>query len=252
MRRDVEMHDPPSVVRQHQQHVQGLKADRGHGEEVHGDHGLDVILQEGPPGLRRWLPASRHVLAHTSLADVDAEFEQFTVAAWRSPQWVLAAHLADQFSDMFRDFRSSRLPASSFPSPEQAEALAVPSNHSLRFDDDQRRTPVAPNSGQPRPQQPVRRGQLGTFHRTLQNGELMPECQHLDLKSCSTPDAIPCSLHHSGQRIRWEQEAKEAQLSIYQVDPNLRERVWLGSPSTAPTSGTFGIVNAEQSAPRRV
>jgi len=33
---------------------------------------------------------------------------------------------------------------------------------------------------------------------------------------------------------------------------NAMNRVWLGSPSTAPTSGTFGIVNAEQSAPRRV
>jgi hypothetical protein len=33
---------------------------------------------------------------------------------------------------------------------------------------------------------------------------------------------------------------------------NAMNRVWLGSPSTTPTSGSFGIVNAEQSAPRRV
>jgi hypothetical protein len=33
---------------------------------------------------------------------------------------------------------------------------------------------------------------------------------------------------------------------------NALNRVWLGGPSTSPTSGTFGIINAEQSAPRRV
>ncbi|MBZ5581009.1 MAG: TonB-dependent receptor [Acidobacteriia bacterium] len=33
---------------------------------------------------------------------------------------------------------------------------------------------------------------------------------------------------------------------------NALNRVWLGSPTTSPTSGSFGIINAEQSAPRRV
>ncbi len=33
---------------------------------------------------------------------------------------------------------------------------------------------------------------------------------------------------------------------------NALNRVWLGGPSTSPTSGSFGIINAEQSAPRRV
>ena len=52
---------------------------------------------QGFSTLRRWLAASRHILANTGLADVDAELEQFAVDARLSPQRIVAAHLADQF-----------------------------------------------------------------------------------------------------------------------------------------------------------
>jgi Recombinase/Resolvase, N terminal domain len=57
---------------------------------------LDVILQEGPPGLRRRLPTAYNVLAHAGLADIDAEFEQFAMDAGRAPERILAAHLPNQ------------------------------------------------------------------------------------------------------------------------------------------------------------
>ena len=79
-----EMHDPPAVVSQNQEHIQDLKPDRRHCEEVDGHQGLDVILKEGPPGLRRRLPLPDHVLGDAGLSDVDAEFEQFAVDAGRS------------------------------------------------------------------------------------------------------------------------------------------------------------------------
>src|SRR5882757_9124964 len=63
MRGHVEMHDPPSVVSQHQEYVQDLKPKRRHGKEVDRNHGLDVVLKERPPGLRRWLPVAYDVLA---------------------------------------------------------------------------------------------------------------------------------------------------------------------------------------------
>jgi hypothetical protein len=59
-----------------------------------------VILQEGPPGLRRRLAASHHIFAHAGFADVDAEFEEFSVDARRFPKGVVAAHLADQFASL--------------------------------------------------------------------------------------------------------------------------------------------------------
>jgi hypothetical protein len=142
---DLEMHNAPAVVCQNQEHVQDLKSDCWHAEKVHRHHALDVILEEGPPGLRWRLPATYHVLAHARLAEVDAEFEQFSVDARRAPQRIFAAHSADQFSNLFRDRRSSRVAVTNLPGPEQPEALAVPGNDGFRLDDDQGRSPIVPN-----------------------------------------------------------------------------------------------------------
>src|SRR5260370_13654525 len=95
---DVEMHDPSSVVSHNQEYVQDLKPDRRHSEEVNGHHSLDVILKEGPPVLRRRLPLAYDVLAHASLADINAELEQFTVDSGYAPEPILAAHLPNQLA----------------------------------------------------------------------------------------------------------------------------------------------------------
>jgi len=71
-------------VSQDQEYVQQLKANGRHREEVDRYHRLEVILQEGPPGLRRWLAASHHILADAGLADVDAQLKQFPVDARRA------------------------------------------------------------------------------------------------------------------------------------------------------------------------
>src|SRR5208337_1380342 len=38
-----------------------------------------MISEKRPPSLRWWLPAADHVLAHTRLADVDAELQKLAV-----------------------------------------------------------------------------------------------------------------------------------------------------------------------------
>src|SRR5262245_53761328 len=82
----IEMDNPPSIVSQHQEHVQDLETNRRHGEEIDRDHALDVILQEGLPGLRGWIAPAYEVLAHAGFADVDAQLEQFPMDAWRTPE----------------------------------------------------------------------------------------------------------------------------------------------------------------------
>src|SRR5215471_4769483 len=72
----VEMEDASAVVSQNQEHVKHLKSDGRHGKEVDRDHALDVILQEGLPGLRGWIAPAYEVLAHAGFADVDAKLEQ--------------------------------------------------------------------------------------------------------------------------------------------------------------------------------
>src|SRR5271165_7583700 len=103
----IEVQNATPVVSQYQKHVKNLETDGGHREEVDGDHLLEVVLQESAPGLRRRLAAAHPVFAHTALTDVDAEFEQFTVDAGRTPPGILPAHLTDQVSDLARNERPS-------------------------------------------------------------------------------------------------------------------------------------------------
>ena len=81
MRCDIEVDHPTPVMGQHQEHVQHLETDRGHGKEVDGHQVVDVIVEEGAPRLRGRLTLPRHVLGHAGLADFDAQFEQFSVDA---------------------------------------------------------------------------------------------------------------------------------------------------------------------------
>jgi hypothetical protein len=61
-----------------------------------------------------------------------------------SPEWVLPTHAASEPADFTGDRRSSGLAVTTFPGPEQAKCLPMPSNHGVGFDDDERSAPVTP------------------------------------------------------------------------------------------------------------
>jgi len=91
----------PPLMRQHEEHIQDLKPNGRHREEVNRDEVLEVILEERAPDLGGWFSAAHQVLAHAGLADVDAELEQFPVDARRAPAGILAAHVADQGANLW-------------------------------------------------------------------------------------------------------------------------------------------------------
>src|SRR5215831_328922 len=156
--------------------MEHLKADRGHCEEVDRNQGLDVIVQERTPSLRRWSAAPDHVLGHAGLADFDAQLEQLTVDARSAPQWILPTHPADQIPNLAGNHRPSDLAPANLPGPEQAKSLAMPGDHRLRLDDGQRRAPLSPDPGENNPQQPVCWGQLWSLlGGALQNTNLMAQ-----------------------------------------------------------------------------
>lgn len=150
---------------------------------------------------------AHHVFAHAAFPDVDAEFEQFTVDAGCTPGGVFTAHPADQVADFTRKRGSSQLAPPNLPHPEEAKALAVPGNDRLGLYDGQRRATVAPDAGQPGPQQTVQGSQLGAAVscRTLKNADLVPERQVLQLKgSARTQDRI-----QSGKECRKKNEHQQ-------------------------------------------
>ena len=112
MLRDAEMQDTPAIVAHDKEAVEDTKADRGHGEEVHGRNRFPVIPKKGAPALgwlgipRNWL----HPAGDASLGYLEAQHEQFAVNARRAPGRVLRHHTEDQLPN----FRRQLFPADLF------------------------------------------------------------------------------------------------------------------------------------------
>src|ERR1700737_4156156 len=150
--RHLEVKNATTVMGQYQKHIKNLETNRGHSEEVYGDHLRDVIFQESAPALGRRLATAHHVFTDAALTEVDAEFEQLAVYARCAATRVLPAHPADQIPELARNDRWPRVAAAHLPGPEQAKAGAMPSHDSLWLDDGERRTPISPEAGQTDPQ----------------------------------------------------------------------------------------------------
>ena len=144
-----------------------------------------MIFQEGPPGLGWRLSAADHVLAHAGFPDIDAQLPQFAVDAGCTPQRIVAAHRADQVTDLGGNGRSARLAAADLPGPEELKSFAVPGNHGLGFYDRERRPPAAPHPGERHPEEAVRHRQLRPFGAALQDSDLMAESDVLKLQGCT-------------------------------------------------------------------
>jgi len=182
----IEVQDAAPVMGQQQKHIENLETNGRHGKEVDGDQLLGMILQEGAPSLRRRFAGAHHVFAHAALRDSDSKLEQLPVDAGCAPTRILAAHSADEISDLAGNCRSSRLAKSDFPGPEETKALAMPGNDGLGLNDSQRGAPVAPHARHPDPEEAVYRSQPGTFSRgTLRHADLLPQGEVLQLEGCA-------------------------------------------------------------------
>ena len=139
-----------------------------------------VIVQKRSPGLRRWFLSADHVLGHRLLGHIVTQRGQFGYDPRCAPGGVLPGHAANQLTDFAFDRRSSRFPSSGFPSPIQLESLAVPPEFRFRLNDDERRSPVRPESRQPNPEDPISWTQIRAFDRLLEHRHLLSQCQVLD------------------------------------------------------------------------
>ena len=93
------MDDPRSMVTKNDHGIQQLKRrdrDREHVDRGDGGH---LVPQEAALSRGGSVTAPREVPADSSLADVDAELEQFAVDARRAPERIGATHLTDQGPD---------------------------------------------------------------------------------------------------------------------------------------------------------
>ena len=73
MLRHPEVENAPTVVCQHQEQLQDLKSDRRYCEKVDGHHVPDVVIEERPPRLGRWLSVTEHLLGNRGFGNLNAE-----------------------------------------------------------------------------------------------------------------------------------------------------------------------------------
>jgi hypothetical protein len=86
MRRDVEVNNPATLVRENDENVENTKGEGRDGEEIDGGKLFGVVFQKRSPGLRGRFGKSDHVLSDGCLGDIDTEFEQLTVNSRCSPE----------------------------------------------------------------------------------------------------------------------------------------------------------------------
>jgi hypothetical protein len=92
---------------------------------------------------------------------------------------ILGGHPADQVADLLGCWRASW--ALRLPTPEEAKAPVMPSDHCVGTDDDENVGPVCPNAGEPRPEDPVCALELEpTGPRTAEHHELLAEGKVLE------------------------------------------------------------------------
>jgi len=107
------------------------------------------------------------------------------VDAGRAPQRVLTADGSDEFRDLGRNGMSAGLPGVDLLAPEQTKSLAMPADHGRGLNDSQAALPTIPRITQPSPEQAVGGAQLGAFHGTLKNADLVPQGNDFKLQSGS-------------------------------------------------------------------
>jgi hypothetical protein len=133
-----------------------------------------MVLEKGPPGLGGRLRVPDHVFGDGCLRDFDSNLQQFSVNAWSTPTWVGEAHLPNQIPD-FRGYRRTAFPMPTLPSPIESKAFAMPGDDGLGLEDEQCRSPIVPQAGEPDPEDAIRPAEtkLVATARTLYDQKLM-------------------------------------------------------------------------------
>src|SRR5665648_141112 len=152
--RHTKRHQKSSSVSYDDKTIQNLECDRRQDKKVDRRDAIGMVVEKRPPALRRRPPAAAHIPSDRRLSDIEAELEQLTMNAWRAPECVRAAHLANERAQLSRDLRSANTVARS-PAPISPKPSTVPANDGLRPDNrnrlkDGRKPAIEPNSNRKR------------------------------------------------------------------------------------------------------
>jgi len=98
MLRDIEVDDTTSIVRQDNEDIEDLQANRCDCEEINGYQLPNMISKKGRPSLSRLAVLVRHQSRNRPLGNLKPEFQQFSMDARGSPDGISAGHGSDQLA----------------------------------------------------------------------------------------------------------------------------------------------------------
>lgn len=187
MRGGIEVGNPASSHLHRYKHIENAKASRHDDKEIAGQDRLDMIPHEGHPALRRNpFPrplAARHVPSDGPGRKLNPQFEkEFGGNEFFSPERMLLSHSPDQRSYLLPQPWPTARPR--FPTPEETEALSMPTDKGLRLDDNQGILPIEESRKQNH-RQASRVGRSSRFDLELQiKCQLLAEEEILRPEGC--------------------------------------------------------------------
>jgi hypothetical protein len=101
------------------------------------------------------------------------------VNARSTPERIGATHLADQVDGAWGDGFPAGIASTTFPSPEEPKARAMPLKDGAGLNQAQPTFPSAPGLRKPSPKDPVQRRQAWSFGTTAQHEQLVSQGQNL-------------------------------------------------------------------------
>ena len=115
-----------------------------HGKEVEGGDHLTMVNQEGQPVFSRIAaaPDALQISGDRALGDLEADLQKFPVDLRCSPVRILSRHAADESPNLLLTL--GRPPRGRDRQHLQTKARPMPSNHGLRFYNDQNIGPSRP------------------------------------------------------------------------------------------------------------
>ena len=93
------MNDSPAVVTHHNKCEEDAECGGWDGEEVDRDDIANVVVQECPPSLRRWLAIPNPVFSHGRFGDRVAQKRELRLDPRDAQNRILAGHAANQLAD---------------------------------------------------------------------------------------------------------------------------------------------------------
>src|SRR5215510_8307757 len=106
MLRDIEVNDAATIVGQDDEDIKDTQANRCDREEIDGYQLSDMIAEKRRPGLSG-LSVMRHQSRNGPFGNLKAEFQQFAMDSWRSPDRIRGSHGSNQLANVQIHSRAS-------------------------------------------------------------------------------------------------------------------------------------------------